>query len=174
MNKFTVTSFSLLIAISGSVIASDQLSPAEVTIGERLFLETRFAQAWFVSPGKPEPALAKTVTTGKPRVGKHANGTMSCRACHMVDEHKDALGTRTYADFAGASPIPNRNDEKHLTGRNSMSLVNISKTDVSNILFHFDGEFNSLEDLVVGTFTGRNFGWQTTNSHKAYCRYHSY
>lgn len=26
-------------------------------------------------------------------------------------------------------------------------------------LFHFDGEFSTLEDLIVGTFTGRNFGW---------------
>jgi len=163
MKKIIVMTFSLLIAISSSVIAGEP----EVTIGERLFLETRFAQAWFVSPGKPEPALAKTVTTGKPLVGKHANGTMSCRACHMVDEHKDNLGTRTYADFATASPIPNRKDKKHQTGRNSMSLVNISKTDASNILFHFDGEFNNLEDLVVGTFTGRNFGWQVTEKQAA-------
>jgi hypothetical protein len=26
-------------------------------------------------------------------------------------------------------------------------------------LFHFDGEFSTIEDLIVGTFTGRNFGW---------------
>jgi len=26
-------------------------------------------------------------------------------------------------------------------------------------LFHFDGEFSTLEDLIVGTFTVRNFGW---------------
>lgn len=167
MKKIIVTTFPLLIAISCTVIAGEQQAAAEVTIGERLFLETRFAQAWFISPGKPDPALAKTVTTGKSRVGKHANGTMSCRACHMVDEHQNDLGMRTYADYAINSPIPNRNDGKHQTGRNSMSLVNISKTDVSNILFHFDGEFNSLEDLVVGTFTGRNFGWQTTEKETA-------
>jgi hypothetical protein len=27
------------------------------------------------------------------------------------------------------------------------------------MLFHFDGEFSTMEDLIVGTFTGRNFGW---------------
>jgi len=136
-----------------------RFDPAEITIGERLFLETRFAQSWYANPGKAEPALAKTVTTDQSYKSSFANGTMSCRACHMVDEHQDDLGMRTYADFAPLSPIPNRNDGNHSTGRNSMSLVNINKIDVDNILFHFDGEFNSLEDLVVGTFTGRNFGW---------------
>ncbi|MCK4743272.1 MAG: hypothetical protein KAT25_05590 [Sulfuriflexus sp.] len=167
MKKITLTTLSLLIAISSNVFANNKQDLAEVAIGERLFLETRFAQAWKVNPSKADPALANTITTAKSRAGKYARGTMNCRACHMVDEHKDDLGTRTYADFAAASPIPNRNDGKHQTGRNSMSLVNISKTDVSNILFHFDGEFNSLEDLVVGTFTGRNFGWQATEKEMA-------
>jgi hypothetical protein len=27
------------------------------------------------------------------------------------------------------------------------------------VLFHFDAEFNSMEDLVAATLTGRNFGW---------------
>ena len=27
------------------------------------------------------------------------------------------------------------------------------------ILFHFDAEFNSMEELIAATFTGRNFGW---------------
>ncbi|HBH81668.1 MAG TPA: hypothetical protein DDY39_17725, partial [Nitrospira sp.] len=27
------------------------------------------------------------------------------------------------------------------------------------VLFHFDAEFNSMEELVAATFTGRNFGW---------------
>ncbi len=26
-------------------------------------------------------------------------------------------------------------------------------------MFHFDAEFNSMEDLIAATFTGRNFGW---------------
>jgi len=154
----------MLVAAYQPVVAGNEnensADPAEIAIGERLFLETRFAQAWYTNPGKPDPALAQTVTTGKPRKGTFAKGTMNCRVCHIVDEHQDDLGMRVYADFAARSPIPNRHDGKHTTGRNSMALVNISKTDVNHILFHFDGEFNSLEDLVVGTFTGRNFGWQ--------------
>jgi len=136
------------------------VDPAEVTLGERLFLETRFAQSWYKDPNKADPTLAKTLTTNKPVRGAFAGKTMNCRACHMVDEHNDELGMRIYADFAALSPIPNRNDGMHKTGRNSMGLVNINKADVDNILFHFDGEFNSLEDLVIGTFTGRNFGWK--------------
>jgi hypothetical protein len=37
--------------------------------------------------------------------------------------------------------------------------VNASLDRAGGPLFHFDGEFSTLEDLVVGTFTGRNFGW---------------
>lgn len=161
MKNTTLITLFLCSAVSINVYADEPQTLAEITIGERLFLETRFSQAWYKNPGKADPALAKIITTVKSRVGKFSNDAMNCRACHMVDEHNDNLGTRTYADFTAASPIPNRNDGKHQTRRNSMSLVNISKTDIDNILFHFDGEFNSLEDLVVGTFTGRNFGWQT-------------
>jgi hypothetical protein len=37
--------------------------------------------------------------------------------------------------------------------------VNASLDRPGGTLFHFDGEFSTLEDLIVGTFTGRNFGW---------------
>jgi len=157
---------SILFTTTANGFAAED-APAEIAIGERLFLETRFAQAWYAKPGSADPALKETITTGKSLKGSFAGSTMNCRACHMVDEHQNELGMRTYADYAINSPIPNRNDGKYLTGRNSMSLVNISKSDVDNILFHFDGEFNSLEDLVVGTFTGRNFGWQATEKDTA-------
>jgi len=159
----------LLFTFSGYVFADEEseADPAEIAIGERLFLETRFAQSWYAHPGKADPALNETRTTGKPLNGAFTGETMNCRACHMVDEHQDKAGMRTYADYARLTPIPSRKDGKRLTGRNSMSLVNISKDDIDNILFHFDGEFNSLEDLVVGTFTGRNFGWQADEKNVA-------
>lgn len=66
---------------------------------------------------------------------------------------------RTYTDFAGRSPIPSRPDGKLTAPRNSPPLVNASLNRPGGTLFHFDGEFSTLEDLIVGTFTGRNFGW---------------
>jgi hypothetical protein len=66
---------------------------------------------------------------------------------------------RTYTDFALRSPIPNRGDGKRTAPRNSTPLVNASLNRPGGALFHFDGEFNSMEDLVAATFTGRNFGW---------------
>lgn len=42
---------------------------------------------------------------------------------------------------------------------NSPPLVDASLNRPGGALFHFDGEFSTLEDLIVGTFTGRNFGW---------------
>jgi len=88
---------------------------------------------------------------------------MNCRSCHFVDEFAalTALGgsKRTYTDFAVRSPIPSRPDGKLTAPRNSPPLVNPSLNRPGGPLFHFDGEFSTLEDLVVETFTGRNFGW---------------
>jgi hypothetical protein len=66
---------------------------------------------------------------------------------------------RTYTDFARRSPIPARADGKTHAPRNSPTLVNSALDRPGGALFHFDAEFNSMEDLVAATFTGRNFGW---------------
>lgn len=145
--------------------ANEEHDPAEIAIGERLFLETRFAQRYFVNNSKAEPVLENTVTTTGTLAGAFAGKTMNCRACHMVDEHAEnpLAGMRTYADYARRSPIPDRNDGNNLTGRNSMSMVNISLAPFgrgpAGALFHFDGQFNSMTDLVRATLTGRNYGW---------------
>lgn len=146
---------------SSNASADEAMDPPEITLGERLFLETRFAQAYYAHPGKPDPALALTLTTGKALRGPFAGKTMNCRSCHMVDEHVDnpLAGMRNYSDFARLSPIPARQDRETLTHRNSMSLVNIAIQQQNGVLLHFDGEFNSLEDLVRGTLVGRNYGW---------------
>ena len=66
---------------------------------------------------------------------------------------------RTYADFGQRSSIPDRGDGKTHAPRNSPALVNATLDRPGGMLLHFDAEFNSTEDLVAGTFTGRNFGW---------------
>jgi len=153
------------LSLVGHAVANESLDdPAEVSIGERLFLETRFAQAYYAKPGKADPVMDKTVMATTSLKGPFAGQTMNCRACHLVDEfaeHSDG-GLRTYADYAMQSPIPSRNDGNDMTGRNSMSLVNIAVPMKDGHVFHFDGEFNTMEDLVMGTLTGRNYGWKTT------------
>lgn len=152
----------LVISMPGWAEAEDEADPPEIAIGERLFLETRFAQSYYANPGKADPALSQTITTTEPLAGPFAGKTMNCRACHLVDEHQNAAGggMRTYADFAHHSPVPDRNDGHHRTGRNSMALVNIALAGKHGPLFHFDGEFNSMQDLVRATLTGRNYGWK--------------
>lgn len=146
---------------------------AETSVGERLFVETRFAQAFKVyldSGGKvndvlpvgdPVMDLSETTRPGVGLPGPFAGLTMNCRACHLVDEHVGAPGggMRTYADFAQRSPLPNRNDGKRTAPRNSPPLVNASLDPPGGALFHFDGEFSTVEELIAGTFTGRNLGW---------------
>ncbi len=154
-----------LFAMMGSATAAGQSGnddPPEVAIGERLFLETRFARAHFDRPGKPDPVMAHALTTRGRLPGPFAGKSMNCRACHLVDEHRKTRGAgmRSYADFARLSPVPARGDGQARTARNAMAMVNISLPGPHGELFHFDGEFNSMEDLVRATFTGRNFGWK--------------
>ena len=154
---------------------TEELDPAEIMLGERLFLETRFAQFFAAhynadvnTPlSKGDPALEKTVRFfDLPPYqipftdGPYAGQSFSCRSCHLVDEHleQSELGMRSYADFASRSPLPTRDDDKHITVRNSPALVDASLPR-RDFLLHFDGEFHSLEHLVRGTMTGRNLGW---------------
>lgn len=152
--------------------SSEAGDPAEVAIGERLFLETRFAQFFFARNGSDvnrslesgDPALELTMTLENPVPGPFRGTSMNCRACHLVDEHHDRLGNRTYADFAARSPIPDRGDGRHTTPRNSPALVNASLTRSGPFFLHFDAEFPDGPSLVKGTFTGRNFGWLATEA----------
>jgi cytochrome c peroxidase len=86
---------------------------------------------------------------------------MSCRQCHLGDDFffTEPLAQRTYADFVARSAIPRRPDGHFRTLRNSQMLVDLADSGEPPPLFHFDGEFASLEDLVGETFIGRNFGW---------------
>lgn len=147
--------------------------PPEVTNGERLFLETRFAQFFKayldaggqvnepLPTGDPVMALTETTVPGQGLPGPFAGLSMNCRACHLVDEHVGTPGggMRTYADFARRSPIPARADGHTTAPRNSPPLVNASLTRTGGMLFHFDGEFSTMAGLTAATFTGRNFGW---------------
>lgn len=147
--------------------------PPEVTVGERLFLETRFAQFFAVNSGgnvnaplaAGDPAVATLAKAGSASLpGPFAGQAMNCRQCHLVD---DALGSpgggmRTYGDFAVRSPLQlrtDRGDTATVAVRNSPPLVNAALPRDAGQLFHFDGEFTTLEDLSATTLTGRMLGW---------------
>ena len=165
-----------LVACSGSEStppppAATGTPAAAEALGERLFLETRFAQAFKVflnkgsdvnNPEAGDAVVDALETVGTPITpGPFKGMSMNCRACHLVDDVVDAPrgGMRTYADFARRSPIPARADGKTHAPRNSPPLVNSTVERPGGVLFHFDAEFNSMEDLITATFTGRNFGW---------------
>ncbi len=69
---------------------------AAAAVGERLFLETRFAQAFkafldrggHVNDAVPggDPLLENTAPTDQPLPGPFVGLTMNCRTCHLVDE----------------------------------------------------------------------------------------
>ena len=143
--------------------------PPEVQLGERLFLETRFAEFFFAhfdgdvnhSLSSGDSVMDTSQTIGTPLPGPFKGQSMNCRACHLVDElqHNRGGGVRTYCDFAPRSPVPQNGDGLVTTPRNSPPLVNATLARSVSALFHFDGEFASVDDLIIKTMTGRNFGW---------------
>jgi cytochrome c peroxidase len=147
--------------------------PAEVGIGERLFLETRFAQFFAANAtgvnvplGAGDPVVATVQTLDGPIPGPFVGQSINCRSCHFVDDLKGVPGggNRSYADFARQSPIPAREDGHLTTPRNAPSLVNASLQRGRPFFLHFDGEFPSTVALVRGTLTGRNYGWLPTET----------
>lgn len=157
---------------SGDAPAAPQESdatPAADSIGEALFLDTRFGQFFAANmtnvnaPLKSgDPVVAQVQTMNGPLPGPFAGQAINCRSCHFVTEFQgvNGAGNRTYADFTMHSPIPRvqPNGFDH-TPRNAMQIVGAFTQRSGSVFLHFDGEFVTGEDLVVGTMTGPEFGW---------------
>ena len=144
--------------------AKSSVVPAEVALGERLFLETRFSEPFFARHRGGDGALNPATANNPSLTQSGSTPAISCRTCHLVDEFRNAHagGVRSYTDFAQRSPIPSREDGLSTTARNSPTLVDATLPRDGPMLLHFDGEFASAEELVRGTLTGRNFGWLAT------------
>jgi len=147
---------------------SDSVPPAD-PIGEALFLDTRFSEffaANMTGVNNPlasgDPVVAQVQSLNGPLPGPFAGQSINCRSCHFVTEFEGVTGggNRTYADFTTRSPIPRTqaNGFDH-TPRNAMQMVDSFTSRSGPVFLHFDGEFASGQDLVIGTMTGRNFGW---------------
>ena len=158
-----------VLLVQTQCLAQEEADPAEIALGERLFLETRFAQYFAAHGAGGDPVMDVTETTGAPLPGPFAGAAMNCAACHLVDQHLDrpGAGMRTYSDFARRSPVPAREDGKTHAVRNSPPLVNAALPRAGGLLAHFDGEFATLEDLVIATLSGRNYGWLTDETAQA-------
>jgi hypothetical protein len=166
-----------LIFLAGCVATPQSdlpFDPAEQTIGERLFLETRFAQYFAahmtdvnapLAMGDPVVSQVQNSVSG-PMPGPFSGQSMNCRSCHFVDEFQEVAnaGNRTYADFTDHSPISRPLSGFTSTPRNAMQMVGSLQPHVGPTFLHFDGEFTDPADLVRATLTGRNFGWAPDES----------
>ncbi len=146
----------------------NEVTPAEQTIGERLFVETRFAEyfaANMTGVNDPlavgDPVVTQVQTTNGPLPGPFAGQSINCRSCHFVVEFQGVAGAgnRTYADFTTRSPLPLAMGGFTSTPRNSMQMVGSLQARMGPTFLHFDGQFDDPVDLVRETLTGRNFGW---------------
>ena len=145
-----------------------KVTPTSDPIGERLFLDTRFSEYFathMTGVNNPlrvgDPVVATVTTPGGVLPGPFAGKAMNCRSCHFVAEFQGVpnAGNRTYSDFIARSTLPLSQSGFDTTPRNAMQMVGTFQPHAGAQFLHFDGEFASGEDLVVGTLTGRNFGW---------------
>ncbi len=152
-------------------------APADQNIGERLFVETRFAEYFAANSTNVNAALAAgdPVVTQVPNAytgpmpGPFAGESINCRSCHFVVEFQGVAGAgnRTYADFTTRSPLPLPMNGFTNTPRNAMQMVGSLQSHAGPTFLHFDGQFTTPEDLVKSTFTGRNFGWGAAQTQQA-------
>jgi hypothetical protein len=148
----------------------------EVTLGERLFQETRFAEYFAanmtginqpLAAGDPVVATVQTTTGTLP--GPYAGQSINCRSCHFVVEFEGVSGggNRTYSDFTTRSPLPRTINGFDYTPRNALAMVGSLMTRSGPTFLHYDGEFNSAFDLIESTLTGRNMGWSPDQQSQA-------
>jgi hypothetical protein len=143
-------------------------APADQNVGERIFVDTRFAEyfaANMTGVNDPLPVGDPVVATVNTPIGTlpgpFAGESINCRSCHFVTEFTgiQGVGNRTYADFVTHSPIPRLINGITSTPRNAMQMVGSLQPHNGATFLHFDGEFATPQDLVLSTITGRNFGW---------------
>jgi cytochrome c peroxidase len=154
-----------------AVQAAASSNTAAAAIGQRLFLETRFAQyfaAHMTGVNNPLPvgdAVVETVQTpAGPQPGPFAGQSMNCESCHFTNEFDTVLGagSRANADFVPRSPMPRPVNGFVKTPRNATEVGGALQPHQGAYYLHWDGEFISPLDLVAASFTGRNFGWLPT------------
>jgi hypothetical protein len=158
-------------------VVESEGAPADQNIGERLFVETRFAEYFAanmtdinapLAVGDPVVSQVQNVNTG-PMPGPFAGQSINCRSCHFVVEFEGVAGAgnRTYADFTTRSPLPLPMNGFTTTPRNAMQMVGSLQPRTVPTFLHFDGQFSDPADLVKETLTGRNFGWGPTQYQQA-------
>jgi cytochrome c peroxidase len=78
----------------------------------------------------------------------------SCGSCHLYDQ--DPQGIRAFTDFFARSWVSWRSKDQRRDGlRNAPTILDAAELP----RLHYDGEFESLEELVKGTIAGRTLGW---------------
>ena len=163
----TAVFFSFFLGLSSAFGASEAL----VSLGERLFNDTRFSRSFWLQSGADvnnwnvpgEPKLEWMEVPSGEIASPFKGQNTSCASCHLVDQafEEDEAGMRTYTDFSARVEIPRRVDEyvKEFAARNTPGLVGIGSAFNRNRFSHRDGEFSDHNQTVLGNFAGRNMGW---------------
>ncbi|HYP27240.1 MAG TPA: cytochrome c peroxidase [Blastocatellia bacterium] len=127
---FAAFAVSALVYLAKPVTGGQAKNNGELArLGERLFNDERFSSA-------------------------KGDLSSSCSHCHLYETNSNMA--RAFTDSFARSWIPWRPEDPRREGaRNSPTLFDMA--DMPRL--HSDGEFESLEQLVRGTLSGRPFGW---------------
>ena len=132
VNSSVVVGFILILLIHAggrALSETENDQNLQIRLGERLFNDNRFSS-------------------------RDGDLQSSCASCHMVNQ--DPQGRRAFTDFLARSWVPWRSSDPRRDGlRNAPTLLDTARMPQ----LHFDGEFESLEQLVKGTLLGRPLGW---------------
>jgi hypothetical protein len=153
-------------------------------LGKRLFREIRFGHFYM---NNSHGDVNTTLRNGEPLVDAEINASgnpatlpdpmrgtaVNCMQCHLgtQDAGVPGGGARAFTDFAVHSPIPSRLDDPaqaFATPRNSTTIVGSTLHGDVDPALHWDGQFGTMQELVVGTLAGRNFGWLATEQSQAF------
>jgi hypothetical protein len=152
-------------------------------LGKRLFRDTRFGHFYMLhsngnvnatlSSGEPLVAAEVNASGSPPTLPDPMKGTaVNCMQCHLGNQDAAVAGggNRAFTDFALHSPVPPRADDPaqaQSTPRNSATLVGGGLYGDVDPVLNWDGQFGSMQDMAVGTLSGRDLGWLATERQQA-------
>lgn len=171
MNHISIGFFAFLSLVLTPLMAD---SDAFISLGERLFKETRFSRYFWLHSLQDintqldhgETHLENLIVLDTVVPSPFQGQTTSCASCHLVDQAfgEDGPGMRVYNDFSAQAPVPSAKDGKTHTARNTPTLVGIGSPFLRNRFSHYDAEFNDHAGTVMGNMLGRNMGWAVDES----------
>ena len=136
------------VEVTTSEVTSSEAAATENALSEQAQLVLAYAD------DPPEVRLGARLFNDNRMSNPRSNLAANCRTCHVPPEASN--GELQYTNSRALSVIPaNARGSKQETLRNTPTLLDVA----AETSFNADGEFTSLEDLLVHKLTSTHMGW---------------